>query len=76
MKILGMVKRLLRVILAPLFLVVIIEAILFYIVGWFVLTIRYIITGEFGSETKLDKYAEKMPVITLVRKIYDLDKKV
>lgn len=75
MKLLGIIKRFLQVILVPLFLVVMIEAILFYIVGWLFLTLRYIAIGEFGSETKLDKYAEKMPIISLVRKIYNLDKK-
>ena len=75
MKILGIIKRLLQVTLVPLFLAVMIEAILFYIVGWLFLTLRYIAIGEFGSETKLDKYAEKMPIISLVRKIYNLDKK-
>ena len=75
MKLLGIIKRFLQVILVPLFLVVLIEATLFYIIGWAFLTLRYIAIGEFGSETKLDKYAGKMPITTLVRKIYNLDEK-
>jgi hypothetical protein len=65
-----MLFRLLKVLLSPLFVFALFEALFLIFIFYLISPIKYIITGSFFTDEELDKFINKFPIVTFIYWLY------